>query len=471
MKEPQPGDYFLVPIIAFAILMALSVVDWGTLTGNRITDFSLFEDLRTEAIIVKTNEIIDPELSAALEEVTSDVELPVRQFEESSQTPVKTVEETDVHVSNAGYCPPERVDGVLPIEDFSPDGDGLKNLRNALIESGRMARIAVIGDSYIEGDIFTQDIRRLLQDRFGGNGVGYMSMHSDFPGFRRSVTQNDNGWTVKDIRHNSKGDIKTLSGEYCVGKSEAFATFKGSKIAHADKWTVSRLLFISPAAGVIKLKAGGEERAFDVEASDEIQCLSVETETSELRVSSNIDSLKVLGAWMDGINGVSVDCMSLRGNSGATHRMISESFARKMAEYIDYDLIVVEYGMNAVSSEQVEYSSYSMLMERVIERIRLCYPGADILMLGVGDRGQKIGSDVASLPTIGAMTKAQRDCARKSGVMFWDVREAMGGENSVVDWRDRGMVNADYIHLNHKGGAALAQEFVNSLMMKIDETR
>lgn len=296
-------------------------------------------------------------------------------------------------------------------------------------------------------------------------------MHSDFPGFRRSVTQSDNGWTVKDIRHNSKDRVKTLSGEYCVGANGAVASFKGTKKAHAGSWTVSRLLFLSPHNGMIKIKTGGEERSFDIASSDGVQCLTVECETSELKILSNIDSLKVLGAWMDGSVGVSVDCMSLRGNSGASHRMLSETISREMAEYIDYDMIIVEYGMNAVSSEQTDYSSYAILMQRVVERLKLCYPNADILMLGVGDRGQKIGTEVASLPTLAAMTKTQRDCAQRTGVMFWNVREAMGGENSIVDWRNRGLVNADYIHLNHKGGAVLAEEFVKSLMMKINESR
>ena len=40
--------------------------------------------------------------------------------------------------------------------------------------------MAVVGDSYIEGDIFTQDPRELFQDAYGGEGVGCVNMHSDF---------------------------------------------------------------------------------------------------------------------------------------------------------------------------------------------------------------------------------------------------------------------------------------------------
>jgi len=470
MKKPHYDGYLIVPATSLLILMLLSFVNWSSLTDNRITDFSLFEDLKKEETVVKGNEIIDPELEAALEEIVGDKELPEVYIEGSNTVDSSEVYVQDIStVSHMAY-PPQRVDGVLPIEDYSPDGNGLKHLRAALAQRmSRVVRIAVIGDSYIEGDIFTQDVRSMLQEHYGGNGVGYMSMHSEFPGFRRSVTQADYGWKVKDIRY-SKDRIKTLPGEYCIGEIGATASYRGSKIAHADAWTSSKLLFIAPSGGTIKMKVADGIHEFEAGASDMVQCMTVDAGTSELKITSGIDSLMALGVWLDGKVGISVDCMSLRGNSGASHRMLSVEFANEMSQYINYDMIVVEYGMNAVSSEQTEYSSYGILMKRVIERLRLCYPNADILLLGVGDRGQKSGSEVVSMPTLDAMTLAQRNCAKDCGVLFWDIRQAMGGANSIVDWRERGLVNADYIHLNHKGGGVLAQEFVNSLIHKLDET-
>ena len=141
-----------------------------------------------------------------------------------------------------------------------------------------------------------------------------------------------------------------------------------------------------------------------------------------------------------------------------------------MNKYVPYDLIIVEYGLNALSAAQKNYSNYGQVMSKVIQRLKECFPQADILMLGVGDRGWKKGSSVSSMPTIEAIISAQRKCAVENGIMFWDTRNAMGGENAIVDWRKRGLVNADYIHMNHKGGNELAKEFINSLKMKLNET-
>lgn len=47
-----------------------------------------------------------------------------------------------------------------------------------------------------------------------------------------------------------------------------------------------------------------------------------------------------------------------------------------------YDLIVLQYGLNVVSDSVMNYGWYSSRMVKVINHIQLCFPEADILMLG-----------------------------------------------------------------------------------------
>lgn len=84
---------------------------------------------------------------------------------------------------------PERIhDGVVLFEDYSGNESGLNHLCNALSNSENSpVRIAFLGDSFIEADILTQDIREELQSHFGGRGVGYVPMTSMTAGFRRTV--------------------------------------------------------------------------------------------------------------------------------------------------------------------------------------------------------------------------------------------------------------------------------------------
>ena len=67
------------------------------------------------------------------------------------------------------------------------------------------------------------------------------------------------------------------------------------------------------------------------------------------------------------------------------------------------------------------------------------------------------------------MTDAQRRAASRTGVHFWDMRQAMGGQDAVVQWRADKLINADYIHLNHKGGAEMASRLLHAIQASLHE--
>lgn len=480
MSESPRGHAFKTVVIAVAILAGLSLLDWADITGGKITNFNLFEDIvasDTSDTDDTSNIDLDPNLQDAIDEISSQSSESPESVQTASHALALVASDNDsvpqVDQSMTPVMPVSanigRIDGIQPIEDYSLTGDAIGRLRRALqIRDSRRCRIAVIGDSYIEGDIFTQDIRRLLQEEFGGNGVGYMCMHSEFPGFRRSVNQSDNGWTAYDIRNRSKDPLRPLSGEYCVAADGAVSTFKSSK-SNPGKWHVNRLLYIAPNGGSVTVKTDEAKETYQLQSGDSICQLVVTGETASASFSFHGNGIKALGVWLEDDCGVGVDCMSLRGNSGITHSTLSHEVTAQMNAFVPYDLIVVEYGLNALTASQKDYTNYGQIMSKVIRRIKECFPNTDILMLGVGDRGWKRGSSVSSMPTIEAMISAQRKCAMENGIMFWDTRNAMGGEDAIVDWRKRGLVNADYIHMNHQGGAELAREFVNSLKMKVNE--
>lgn len=456
MKKGNPTLIILLAIAFVAILSFLPLSKWS---GGRIKDFSLISDILKEInIIDHTNpeqEQIDPELLKAIEDDEDKTGHQATASDSVLSLPIDTI----IHAAKA----PREGDLVI-IEDYTAEQMGLRQLRNALGQ-GRLARIAVVGDSYIEGDIFTQDLRELLQTQYGGEGVGYVSMHSDFPGFRRSVKQGGSGW--KTFMANKKADpcYLNLSEQYSTPKGNATASYEGTKaFPHTGSWSRTRFMFISPENSIISVKtADSEWEERNITASDTVQCIEIAAATSRFELKSSSPKLIGLGVWLDGESGVSLDCMSSRGFSGITLTKINPTLCRELATEIDYDLIILEFGINAMSSTQKDYSIYSNRMVKVINHVRRCYPHADIIMMGVGDRGEKRGGTVKSMATAPAMINAQRDAARRAHCLFWDTREAMGGENAVVEWCNAGLINKDYIHMTHKGGARLADALYKAI--------
>ena len=89
--------------------------------------------------------------------------------------------------------------GMTCIEDYSDSTlRGMTPFYRALDEvssKGRLVRIAVFGDSFIEADIFTADLREMLQKRFGGCGVGFVTITSMTNGYRPTVRHTFEGWS------------------------------------------------------------------------------------------------------------------------------------------------------------------------------------------------------------------------------------------------------------------------------------
>ena len=366
---------------------------------------------------------------------------------------------------------PRRDGDVVLFEDFSPGKNGLSHLLSSLKERaslGRPVRLAFLGDSFIEADIFTQDVRSLLQSRYGGSGVGYVSMHSDFPGFRRSVIQSGEGWEVHSVLKPKEVDWKvmTLQQQYFVPLEGATAQYRGTaKIEHADSWALSRFVFIARQDCSVELKiADGEWQVFPVAGSHEIQSLAVEGQTPRFQVRvGNTPGFAAIGVWLDDVQGIAVDNISTRGYSGLSLGALSRERAVQMDSIVPYDAIVLQYGLNVMTSEILHYGSYARKMTEVVRHLRECYPHTDIILMGVGDRSRKANGAFVTMPAVVALSEAQRRAARSAGVVFWDTYEAMGGHNGMLDYVANGQANKDYTHINHKGGKRLATEFVKSL--------
>lgn len=73
----------------------------------------------------------------------------------------------------------------------------------------------------------------------------------------------------------------------------------------------------------------------------------------------------------------------------------------------------------------MNYGWYSSRMVKVINHIQLCFPEADILMLGVSDRSRQDDGEFETMPAVLALLHAQRQAAKKAGVPFWNVFGAM----------------------------------------------
>ena len=373
--------------------------------------------------------------------------------------------------------------GMTCIEDY---GDstlrGMTPFYRALTELAahpRFVRIAYFGDSFIEADILTADLRAMLQQRFGGCGVGFVPITSSTNEFRPTVRHQFDGWETHSAVDSVGFDrrLQGVSGQYFYPTTDgAYVELRGQKqyAALLDTCRQASIYFRTRAGATLSAQMNrGKSVTRTFAPSDDLQRMTVEGQIDAVRWTVNrSDSTAFYGATMDGESGISLDNFSLRGTSGLLLRFVPMETLQQWNACRPYDLIVLQYGLNVANEQVRDYSYYAEGMGVVVERLKEAFPQAGILIIGVGDRDYKDKEGkIRTLPCIKSLVRYQQNMAADNGVAFWNLYEAMGGEASMARLveAEPAQANLDYTHINFRGGAYLAGLLYESLMYGLEQ--
>jgi hypothetical protein len=360
--------------------------------------------------------------------------------------------------------------GMTCIEDYSDST--LRGMTlfyeaiNHMDTLDRPVRIAFFGDSFTEADIFTADLREMLQQRYGGCGVGLVNITSTTSGFRPTVRHNYGGWQTHAVTDSLGFDYKKqgVNGHYFIPSPGAYAGLTGqTKYASLlDTCEQSTIYFYTKDRLSLTARINKTQEVEETfEASDRLQEMSVHGYIGEVRWRVNQANQAIFfGATMDGLRGMVVDNLSLRSSSGLSLRYIPEKTLKDFNEQRPYDLIILQYGLNVITSGGSNYASYCKSMALTIGHLKACFPQAGMLLLSVGDRDYKSGAGVIrTMPGVKELIRYQQNLAAETHIAFWNLFEAMGGEGSMAKLVEAkpAMANYDYTHINFKGGRHLAE--------------
>ena len=355
---------------------------------------------------------------------------------------------------------------------------GMAPLYRALDEADhRVVRIAVLGDSYIEGDIFTGHLREFLQDRFGGRGVGFVPMTSDIAGFRRTVGHHFDGWTAHNANDHGGYDSRwsNLTGHYFFGRRGATVTFVGTDhLAHLDTCDRSTLYAVGQGtAAVMATVNGNESTPFTLSPDGSVAAVSVDGPIGRVNwtVTGGGESMAFLGVAMEGNCGVVVDNFALRSASGVQLSTVSDQMFALLDQARHYDLVIIMYGLNVATKRSSKYEGYRERMTALIGRMKSAMPSTGFLVVSVGDREQRSGGQFKSIPGVVSLVNAQQDIAWEERVAFWNLYTAMGGEGSIVRMVDNHEANLDYTHINARGGKRLARLLYDAIVWGYENQR
>ena len=215
--------------------------------------------------------------------------------------------------------------GVEPIADFSAGKAGGMDAFYAKLSEvkqlNRPVRIAYFGDSFIEGDILTSNLRELFQQHFGGSGVGWVDCGTPLSAFRRTVKQQYRG--VKEFTVVKKPFDKQRQGiaqRYYVPAEGAQVTTQGSgALPYVASWQCAQLFLRSPQPIRVTIEANDKPTSVHLtQPSDGVQMIETRGLMRSVRYAfaDVTPHTTLFGMALESNKGVILDKFSMRGSSG-----------------------------------------------------------------------------------------------------------------------------------------------------------
>ena len=473
-----------IAVFTLAVILGiagLSLVPPFSLFGMEFERVDILSELRPAGTTLNTEEdytanfdLLEQELAVAEAHIcdadTIAEPIPVRYEWIVSEAPAhrtKLLLSSDIAPSNSN---------VHDFEDF----DTLAVTRlDAFIDKlaeGKSVRIAFMGDSFVEGDILTSDLREELQSRFGGRGVGFVTADIPFSTVRKSVKRSSSNWKTYSVMKRKEAsesarDRFFISAYLAEGRAGATTRWQATNaFPSLDSCSVARILLVSRDTSRVQVTVCDTiHREFTIAGDERVREIYVEAPADDIRIRVLEGNILCYGASMEATGGVTVDNYSVRSNNGHAIFGTSATINRQIDEILDYDLVVLQYGLNIMQQGQRVYAKYRDQLRDMIAYAERCFPNAAIVVMGVSDRWVKNAEteEYEPIGSVDALTLYQRAAADSCNVAFWNTSRVMQNLGGMPAFVANGWAAKDYTHINYAGGRRIASALSESIIARV----
>lgn len=353
----------------------------------------------------------------------------------------------------------------------------------------RVVRIMHYGDSQIESDRITSVLRHKLQKKFGGMGAGlvpvrqvydfsYTLRQSTSSNWKRYTLYGNSDASISDSRYGILASFcRFTSDDTLSNKSpkpqEAWVAFSSSPYSYQNtkRFQQCRIFFNKNFKPFVTELYQGD----NLSDADMYPATST-LKTIRWRFAKPVSSIKIVfkgisspdfyGIALDGLSGIAVDNIPMRGSSGLIFSKMNKKLLYNNFRELNVKLIILEYGGNVVPYLTTNYDYYERLFAAQLKRLHEVVPGACIIVIGVADMSMKEKDKYVSYPNIEKVRNALRKAAFSANAAYWDMFKAMGGKNSMPSWvfAHPSLASSDFVHFNARGAKIIGQMFYNALI-------
>ena len=378
------------------------------------------------------------------------------------------------------YENPDRI--YLPGDDYTYF-DTLFRAFDEARDSGRIVRVAHYGDSQIEMDRISQNLREALQERFGGSGTGMFPAMTTTPmatvshyasggfGFFTMVVDS----TTRRAGHNRYGPLAQVTGLWGGGTVSLRAQNQKSTPEHVRSFQSVSVLYGRATEDFTVTAQSDTLHAQPVTRAD--SCATWVTWTFDRPVDRATlkftGSAEIYGVATDGVAGVAVDNIPLRGSTGHILTRIDSCLLKTAFELDDTRLVILQFGGNFVpaTGSSKAISGHMDKIRELLAYYQAVAPGAKLLFIGPSDMAASTEDGrIVSYRRLPELVDSLKAVTLANGVAYWDLYRMMGGQNSMAQWVRHypAYAGPDYVHFTPAGAKVVGETLSRSLLTYYD---
>jgi len=342
-------------------------------------------------------------------------------------------------------------------------------------------RIAHYGDSQIEIDRMTSELRHMFQTEFGGFGSGMAPAIQTVAStaIRQSCNRELARFVVyapnqklKSRQYGPMGQTALLQGRatFTFQKQGLKATKRGTRRfgqigilyePHNNDHGKDGVL----ASGVIS--AGGTDYPFALKDGTTFCCIDLPDSTTKATITISGHAL-IHAFLIDGNGkGVNVDNIPMRGCSGTIFTQIAQSSLETYFKRFNVPMIVMQYGGNAMPYLKPGKSAHEFCngLRRQFKLFKRISPNTRILFVGPSDMSTSVKGKLQTYPNLPIIVDSIKNVCMENDVAFWDLYTAMGGWNSMLKWvhANPQLAGGDYVHFTTIGAERAGKMLTNAI--------
>ncbi len=348
--------------------------------------------------------------------------------------------------------------------------------------SDTLFTIMHIGDSHVQGDYFSGEIRIQLQSRFGNAGRGVL-----FP-YALAKSYGPKGVSVKQSGH--WNGLKTMTGSLTellgVTGYAAYTKYSNStiRVALTEKFREENTLgvFSEPEMQRVRIWHSIGNQSFNLKLNPEFELIdtALNSENSSWGISE-FQAIVPQNEFILSLNKTNSDQDQFgfygfqilpRKHSGLEYHhcgVVGAQFphlinkAQQTIEQIAYlkpDILVFSFGTNEAYNGKLDTLVYTPTILGFIEKIEEVSPNTTIIFTTPPDTRSSNRIPPHQKNVINQFYKI----AKEKDVIVYDLNAAMGGWGSLFDWYKNKLTISDKLHFTPAGYALQGQLFTMALL-------